>query len=271
MAPAIQICRASRDGSSDAPEAGVGVGLEVEHLRMSRGGVWNQTRSTGRGSARRVAGDCARRRRDDAGTCQQRLFKRDELAFPRTRRRSGEARTWTETSERVPSMDSRMRRTPPGVTQDAIVCCLRSSGVAGAGEVRCARALAPFSKLHLQAREEIDERIPPWRRVPARAGVFTGRERRIPRVANLEIENAQKYQTADSYLKFLHLVLPTAGGVGHHPSRCCWSPTLARPSRLIARLTRPRIPCRRTPRPRTGWVRPSPPPRPVCTPPSSAP
>ena len=45
-------------------------------------------------------------------------------------------------------MDSRMRRTPPGVTQDAIVCCLRSSGVAGAGEVRCGRALAPFSKLH---------------------------------------------------------------------------------------------------------------------------
>ena len=69
-------------------------------------------------------------------------------------------------------MDSRMRRTPPGVTQDAIVCCLRSSGVAGAGEVRCARAVAPFSKLHLQAREEIDERIPPGAEFP-HARVFS--------------------------------------------------------------------------------------------------
>ena len=242
MAPAIQICRASRDWTSDAPEAGVGVGLEVEHLRMTRGGFPNQTRLTERGSARRVVGDCAGHRRDDAGRCQQRLFKRDELDFPRTRRRSGEARTWTETSERVPSMDSRMRRTPPGVTQDAIVCCLRSSGVAGAGEVRCGRALAPFSKLHPGRERKSNSGEGERPSLPARAGV-----------------------SSDAH-------------VGFHESRTVEIGTNKSPDRfplkllhLLSSRTRPRSPCRRTPRPRTGSVRPSPPLRPDRTPPSSAP
>ena len=46
----------------------------------------------------------------------------------RAGRRCG--RTWTETSDRDPSMDSRMRRTPPGVTQlDMMGGCLNAARV----------------------------------------------------------------------------------------------------------------------------------------------
>ena len=193
LAPAIQICRASRDWTSDAPEAGVGVGLEVEHLRMTRGGFPNQTRSTERGSARRVVGDCAGHRRDDAGRCQQRLFKRDELEFPGRddgpekrapgRKRPRGYRRWTRGCG---ARRRESRRTP---------LCVAYGRRASPARVKCVageRSL-PFQSYTPGARGNRTAARRGRASVSSRTrGCFIGRARRIPRVANRRDRNEQK-------------------------------------------------------------------------------
>lgn len=64
----------------------------------------------------------SRRARHASSTLRVRSMLFEQRRFPGNRSVTGNGprRTWTETSERGPSVDSRMRRTPPGVTHSVM-------------------------------------------------------------------------------------------------------------------------------------------------------